>query len=345
MSIVTIIDDHDKRYKYLVDKDLPPIGKGGMGTVFRGVRVDTQNPDEKRPIAIKFLHDNIEGSEQIILREKRTANLRIEHENVVEMMGFVTMTVTVDGRQRKRYFVISELLDGVNLLNLVKGLTHDLNGQPYDYARMMLQRFRLDRPMFVTEIVEGVLHGLKAIHDAGYIHRDIDPSNVILTTDGKIKIIDFGISKNIKTVNPWDVTATQAGGGMGKPVYSSPEVLSGDLNAQNASSDLYSVGIMIYALAVGHLPYSGTQTEILKQKMTQKLPVEDIADPTLRRIARKATDNNQAKRYSTASQFLDDIGSNSSGGIAETLHHVPLLACIGIAVAVAAAVAALIILI
>lgn len=342
MSIVTITDDSDKRYKYLVDKTLPPIGKGGMGTVFRGVRIDTHNPDEKRPIAIKFLHDNIEGSEQIILREQRTANLKIEHENVLEMMGFVTMTVTVDGHPKKRYFVISELLDGVNLLNLVKGFTNDLNGQPYDYARMMLQRFRLNRTLFVTEIVENVLKGLKAIHDVGYIHRDIDPSNIILTTDGKIKIIDFGISKNIKSVNPWDVAATQAGGGMGKPVYSSPEVLSGDLNAQNASSDLYSVGIMIYALAVGHLPYSGTQTEILKQKMTHKLPVEDISDPTLRHIARKATDNNQAKRYNNASQFLADIGIRKSAGISEWLRRMPVLAWIGIAAVMAAVIVVII---
>ncbi len=314
MSIVTIVDDTDKRYHYLVDKNLPPIGKGGMGTVYRGVRVDTSNPDDKRPVAIKFLHDNIESSEQIIPRERRTANLKILHENVVEMMGFVTMTVKTGNTHRKRYFVVSELLNGVNLLNLVKGYTNDLSGKPFEFAQMMLQRFRLDRHLFVTDIVINILKGLKAIHDAGYIHRDIDPSNVMLTTDGKIKIIDFGISKKIDSGGNSDPSLTMDGTSIGKAVYTSPEVLSGQLEVQNASSDLYSVGIMIYALAVGHLPFSGTRTEIMIQKVQRPLPVDDIADKSLRRIVRKATATNQSNRYSNATQFIDDLTSNKPEG-------------------------------
>lgn len=313
MSVITIIDDNDRRYQYAVDSDLPPIGKGGMGTVYRGVRIETGNPDKKREVAIKFLHQDLDP--QVVEREKRTANVRIQSDNVVEMMDFVSMTVNTRQGPRVRYFVVSEFLNGVSLLKLVTGVTTDMDGRDFDYAKMMLQRFKIDRTQFVVDIVGEVLKGLSAIHNAGYIHRDIDPSNVMITNDGKVKIIDFGISKKIDPSAKSEPSLTQAGTGMGKAVYTSPEVLSGQLEAQNASSDLYSVGIMIYALAVGRLPYSGTATEIMVKKVTKPVPVEDIENSKLRRIVKTATENNQAKRYPTAQKFYNELtGTNTSSG-------------------------------
>ncbi len=315
MPTVTIIDDKDKRYQYVVNSDLPPIGKGGMGTVYRGVRIDTANPSQKRDVAIKFIHDGLDA--QVIERERRTANIRIQSDNVVEMMGFITMTVNTSQGLKTRYFVVSELLNGVSLLNLVKGVTTDVQGKNFDYAKMMLQRYRIDRTQFVIDIAGEVLKGLSAIHGAGYIHRDIDPSNVMLTSKGQVKIIDFGIAKKIDPSAKSEPSLTKAGSGMGKAVYTSPEVLSGQLEAQNASSDLYSVGIMIYALAVGRLPYSGTVTEIMIKKVTKPVPVEDIEDRHLRHIVKSSTDNNQAKRYGTAQHFYNELHSakTSSGSM------------------------------
>lgn len=313
MSIVTIIDDKDKRYQYIVDSEQAPIGKGGMGTVYRGVRIDTVNQSQKREVAIKFIHTGLDP--QVIERERRTANIRIQSDNVVEMMGFITMTVNSSNGPCTRYFVVSELLNGVSLLNLIKGVTADVHGRNFDYARMMLQRYRIDRTQFVVDIASEVLKGLSAIHNAGYIHRDIDPSNIMLTSDGKVKIIDFGIAKKIDPTAKSEPSLTKDGSGMGKAVYTSPEVLSGQLEAQNASSDLYSVGIMIYALAVGRLPYSGTVTEIMIKKVTKPVPVDDIEDRRLRHIVKASTDNRQAKRYSTAQQFYNELNSvNTSSG-------------------------------
>lgn len=311
MSIVTIIDDKDKRYQYIVDSDVPPIGKGGMGTVYKGVRVDSANPSQKREVAIKFIHDGL--GPQIIERERRTADIMIQNENVVEMMGFVTMTVNTSQGPRTRYFVVSELLNGVSLLNLLKGVTSDVNGKEFEFAKMMLQRFRIDRTQFVTDIANKVLNGLQAIHDAGYIHRDIDPSNVMLTSQGQVKIIDFGIAKKIDPTAKSEVSLTKAGDGMGKAVYTSPEVLSGQVEAQNATSDLYSVGIMIYALAVGRLPYSGTATEIMIKKVTKPVPIEDIENHKLRQVVKTATANDQAKRYKSAQHFMNELNSTKSG--------------------------------
>ena len=305
MATVTIVDDNDRRYRYIVDSSLPPIGKGGMGTVYRGVQLDTSNPNHRRDVAIKFLHEGLDSN--VIERERRTANIRIQSDNVVEMMGFITMTVNTANGLRARHFVVSELLNGVSLLNLLKGVTTDVSGNEFEYAKIMLQRFRIDRTQFVIDIAGKVLNGLDAIHRAGYIHRDIDPSNVMITANNEVKIIDFGIAKKIDPTAKSEPTLTNAGSGMGKAVYSSPEVLSGQLEAQNAMSDLYSVGIMIYAIAVGRLPYSGTMTEIMIKKATNPVPVADIENPTLRNIVRAVTDNNQAKRYKTASQFMNEL--------------------------------------
>lgn len=313
MSSVVIIDDNDKRFSYVVDKTLPPIGKGGMGTVFRGVRIDNQNPDEKRLIAIKFLHTDLDPN--VVARERRTADLKIIHDNVVEMMGFITMTIRKGDHVVTRYFVVSELLDGISLLNLIKGNTEDLNGKPFEFAQMMFQRFRLDRDRFVMDIALNVLRGLSEMHKCGYIHRDIDPSNIMLTVDGKIKIIDFGISKKIDSNGRTDPSLTHAGTGMGKAVYSSPEVLAGQLEAQKPSSDLYSVGIMIYAISVGHLPFSGTVTEIMIQKVNRKIPVEEIENNKIRKIVKKATYTDQSKRYKDALQFIEDLNREEGSSL------------------------------
>lgn len=313
MATVTIVDDNDKRFSYIIDKETTPIGKGGMGTVYRGVRINNSDPKDKRDVAIKFIHDGLDSN--VIERERRTANIKIKSANVVEMMGFISMTVNTAKGLRTRYFVVSELLNGVSLLNLLKGNTCDINGNDFEFAKMMLQRYRIDRTKFVIDVATQILKGLAAIHDAGYIHRDIDPSNVMITTFGEIKIIDFGIAKKIDTSSKSEPALTNAGSGMGKAVYTSPEVLAGQLEAQNAMSDLYSVGIMIYALAVGRLPYSGTITEIMIKKVSNPVPINDIENQQLRQIVKAVTDNRQANRFKTARQFiyeLDKIKTNSS---------------------------------
>lgn len=311
MSIVTIVDDNNKQYVYQVDSSLPPLGAGGMGKVYRGWRVNASNPADRREVAVKFMHENLDDN--VIERARRESSVRIVDPNVLEMIDFVTMTYQSPQGLKRRYFVVSELLNGVSLLNLVKGVTTDPSGKDFPFAKMLFQRFKLDRPAFVNTIVTGVLKGLAAMHGAGYIHRDIDPSNVMITVDGKIKIIDFGIAKNIDPNAKTDVSLTSAGSGMGKAVYSSPEVLSGDLAKQNPSSDLYSVGIMIYGLTVGTLPYSGTLTDILVSKMKQPVPVENIPDANLRHVVKRATALDQRHRFSNAAEFKTALDRESGG--------------------------------
>lgn len=339
MALVSIIDDEDKRYEYLVDSSLPPIGKGGMGTVFRGVRVDRDNPENKKDVAVKFIH---EGESAILDRERRSANIVIHSDNVVEMMGFITMTVQTAKGMLERHFVVSELLNGVSLLNLVKGVTKDINGNDFEYAKMLFQRFRIDRRQFVIDVVGQVLKGLEDIHRAGYMHRDIDPSNIMITDKGQVKIIDFGIAKKFGSGADYAEAAmkgaTQYGMGMGKVMYASPEVFMGELDKQDARADLYSVGIMIYALTVGHLPFSGTVTEITVKKATKPIPVEDIEDSHLRNVVKNSTDVEPSKRYGSAQQFHDDLVNADSPNSQGKWIAIAIVATLAVGAVIAAAV-------
>lgn len=328
MAVITIIDDVDKNYSYLVDNAQSPIGKGGMGTVYRGICVDSNNPDSRREVAIKFIHENLDND--IIERARREASISIYHENVLEMIAFVSMTVQTQNGVKTRYFVVSELVNGVSLLDLIKGKVTDIQGDEFEFAKSNLQKFRINRTKFVLDITRSVLRGLEAIHNAGYVHRDIDPSNIMLTREGKVKIIDFGITKKIDKSAKSEPNLTQAGMGMGKAVYSSPEVLSGEVEKHNASSDLYSVGIMMYALAVGVLPYSGTLTAILINKLTHPVPVENIKDKKIRSIVKKATETKQSKRYRSVSEFMSALYQEEHNDLWKIISAVAFAVIVGL---------------
>ncbi len=152
-----------------------------------------------------------------------------------------------------------------------------------------------------------VLSGMMALHDNGYIHRDIDPSNIMITSDGKIKIIDFGISKKIN--NPFQNSPhlTSAGQFMGKAAYAAPELVTGDIAHQNQTTDIYAVGIMLYQLATNLLPFEGSTHEVMEMQLHQLIPYEKVVDEHLRRIVQKATAKRQTDRYISAAEFRVDI--------------------------------------
>lgn len=95
------------------------------------------------------------------------------------------------------------------------------------------------------------------MHDKGYIHRDLDPSNIMITSDRKIKIIDYGIAKQLSTLTTQDQQLTTAGQFMGKATYASPELVVGDVVHQNETTDIYDIGIMLFQFIVGHVPLRG----------------------------------------------------------------------------------------
>lgn len=314
MAIITIQGAEEKSLGiyYEVDTSLPPIGAGGMGQVLRGVRVD-RHTGVRREAAIKFLFDDL--PESAIERTRREASVRINNENLVEMFGFIEVdTADSSGKLHKRYHVASELLKGVMLHDLMRGKTTDADGEEMAFAKELYRQYSCERMRFAVFIIRNILSGVMALHDAGYIHRDIDPSNIMITSDGKVKLIDFGICKKLDTLGTDDRHLTTAGQFMGKAAYAAPELVMGDVAHQNETTDLYAIGIMFYELLTGVVPFDGATHEVLSRQLKEDVPVKNISDKFARKIIAKATAKKQENRYASAAEFrvaVEQLSRNS----------------------------------
>lgn len=308
MHIQKLQGDAEKRegIYYEFDAESTPLGEGGMGRVFKGCRVVEQT-GARTPVAIKAMYENI--PEKLIERARREATIQLDSENLIRMYGFVE-TVTVDetnGRATSHYHVIMELLEGVTLDELLRGVATDRQGREIPFARELYAMYMQHRDRAVVRIVKCILSGLMALHDKGFIHRDIDPTNIMITRDEKIKLIDFGICKQMTTLASQDKMLTVSGAFMGKVHYAAPELVIGDVAHQNETTDIYAIGILLFQLYTGHLPFFGSNDEVLQANLHKKLPLRDIARRDLRRIVGKATQKAQAKRYASAAEFRVDL--------------------------------------
>ena len=303
MSLIFIQGKEEKNRKihYEVDPQQPSLGEGGMGQVLRGVMVNEKN-GVRQDVAIKFLFEDLPV--HAIERARREASIQIHNENLVEMFGFIEV---IDGNGTKRYHVVSELLQGVMLFDLLNGKTTDKYGNEIEFAQELYQQYQNDKFSFAVFIVKNILSGLMALHDKGYIHRDLDPSNIMITHDKKVKIIDFGIAKQLNSLNTQDQQLTSTGQFVGKAAYAAPELVLGDVRSQDKSTDIYAVGIMLYQFIVGSLPFEGTMAEIIKKQINEKLPLKNVPYKAIRRIIEKATAKKQQDRYQSASEMRVDL--------------------------------------
>lgn len=303
MSVMIIQGAAERLAKihYEIDTEEKPLGVGGMGQVFKGIRVD-EKTGVRIPVAIKFLFDDLPVN--VIERARREASIQIHNENLVEMYGFIQIDEEIaPGKVHERYHVVSELLHGVMLYDLLKGKVTDNEGSLIPFAEELYRMYQNERREFAVFIIKNMLSGIMALHDKGYVHRDIDPSNIMITSDRKVKIIDFGIAKQMSTLNTQDQLLTTAGMFMGKAAYAAPELVLGDVSHQNETTDIYAIGIMFFQLVTGNLPFEGATHEILEMQQHKKMPLQLIEDKALRKIIGKATEKEQSKRYQSAAEF------------------------------------------
>lgn len=311
---------------YEFNSDDEPLGEGGMGKVFKGRCVD-ETTGKARNVAVKFMYSDLPP--YAIEKARREAAIRFRHGNLIEMLGFIeTEERSVLGEPIRHYHVVSELLEGVTLDNLFEGKLTDQQGHFVPFAEKLYKDYRQDANHFATEFIKNILSGLMTMHDAGYIHRDIAPDNIMITKDGHIKLIDFGIAKKMNSLTTHDKHLTQAGQFVGRPEYAAPELVLGAINEQNQTTDIYAVGILLFQCIVGHVPFEGDRSDILQKQLHAPLPLKLIKHKGLRKIVQKATEKSRSKRFQSAAEFrvaLERIKTNDNDGS----YRIPIYSIIG----------------
>ena len=204
------------------------IGEGGMGVVYRGRMVD-EHTGAFREVAIKEVQTggDPESTREIVEQAYREASIQLRNDNLVEMMGYVELEDRRLGFVKKRLYVVSEFLSGVTLDHILEGRYTDYRSEEIHYAKDLAERLKKNPEQTAAYIIKHVLSAIVAMHDAGYLHRDIDPSNIMVTADGKIKLIDYGIATRLEELNKGADTPTDEGSFVGKVEYAAPELISG----------------------------------------------------------------------------------------------------------------------
>jgi len=240
------------------------LGGGGMGVVYKG-----EDLKLNRPVALKFLAQELTKSPLTLPRlerEARTASL-LNHPNIC--------TVYQIGEHEGQPFIVMEFLEGATLRDLISTSGDSLNGdkRPLPMPQML-------------DIAIQIADGLSAAHSMGIIHRDIKPANIFVTNKGKVKILDFGMAGQLKSLPGEDAAeegsspASFAGGiGLtsGYMDYKSPEQLRGEPLDQR--SDLFSVGVLFAELFCGRHPFRGKSGAETREAILQHSPMLEAALP------------------------------------------------------------------
>ncbi len=245
------------------------IGQGGMASVYAGV--DTVL---RRRVAIKILRPQFAADEEFVKRFYTEAQhaAKLSHPNIVNIYDV--------GREGETYFIVMELVDGATL------------GE-------MIEDSRLPEAVAI-DFAQQICNGLGYAHRQGLLHRDVKPANILITKDDVVKLTDFGIARAVTTQT---VTVTQPGLVMGSVYYISPEQAQG--HELHESSDLYSLGVVLFQMLTGKLPYTGeSPITVALKHVSNPVPPLEIEDgsisPALTAIVRKLMQKDPSDRFGSA---------------------------------------------
>ncbi|HEY6744787.1 MAG TPA: Stk1 family PASTA domain-containing Ser/Thr kinase [Mycobacteriales bacterium] len=265
----------DRRYR--VDA---PIARGGMSTVYSGTDLRLDRRVAVKVMAPALAHDP--AFTERFVREARTA-ARLSHPNAVAVFD-QGAEETAAGRV---VFLVMELVPGSTLREVLR------------------RRGRL-RPDEAISVLEPVLAALAAAHRAGLVHRDVKPENVLLSTDGTVKVVDFGLARAVAAPS----TSTQTGVVLGTVAYVSPEQVA--RGTSDARTDVYSAGILLFELLTGAPPYGGDSAlAVAYRHVHDDVPapstrVPGIA-PALDELVLRATRREPGGRPADAGAFLAEL--------------------------------------
>ena len=251
------------------------IGEGGMANVY--LAYDTIL---NREVAVKVLRGDLADDEKFVRRFQREAIAAssLSHPNIVEMYDV--------GEDNGKYFIVMEYVDGITLKSLIK-----------KRGCMSLVE--------TIDIMLQLTSGIACAHDSYIIHRDIKPQNVLILDDGTAKITDFGIAMALNSNE-----LTQTNSIMGSVHYLPPEQANG--KGSTIKSDIYSLGILMYEMLVGKVPFKGDNAvEIAMKQLTEPIPsvrkINENIPQSIENIILKATAKNPKNRYDSVNEMHEEL--------------------------------------
>lgn len=257
------------------------IGGGGMAEVYKA-KCKLLN----RFVAVKILRDQFINDEEVMSKFKREAQsaASLSHPNIVNVYDV--------GAQGDINYIVMEYIDGKTLKDLIKEKGYIETDE-------------------VVRITTDIAEALKAAHLNGIVHRDIKPHNIMMTKDNRVKVTDFGIARAATSS-----TITNTGSILGSAHYISPEQARGGF--VDMKSDIYSLGVVMYEMATGQLPYNGDSPITVAIKHIQEEPknpseVQPLVSKELEKIIKKCMMKDQNMRYANTAELLQDLKRFSSG--------------------------------
>ncbi|MET8293876.1 protein kinase [Streptomyces sp. NPDC005180] len=275
------------------------LGEGGMASVYLAY-----DSALDRQVAIKTLHSELgrEASFRERFRREAQAVAKLSHTNIVSVFDTGEGTVTFGaggGDEAVMPYIVMEYVEGQPLGSVLDADVRQYGAMPADKA---------------LKVTADVLAALETSHEMGLVHRDIKPGNVMMTKRGIVKVMDFGIARAMQS----GVTSmTQTGMVVGTPQYLSPEQALG--RAVDARSDLYSVGIMLFQLLTGRIPFEADSPLAIAYAHVQEEPVAPSSinraiTPAMDALVARALKKNPNERFPTAAAMRDEITRVMSAG-------------------------------
>jgi len=260
--------------------------RSGMASIFRAT--DLRNGET---VAIKIPHAEMESDPVFVDRFQREQEIgrKLDHPGV--------MKVLTDGERRTQYMVM-EWVEGHLLRQL-------LNEQ----GKLLPER--------AVRITIAVAEALEYIHARGVVHRDLKPENIMIDADDHIKLIDFGIAANVGSRR---LTFSKLSHAMGTPDYISPEQVKGKRG--DARSDIYALGVMLYEMLTGRVPFSGANAFVIMNERLSRNPpppreINSEISPQLQEIIYRAMERDPNSRYPKAHEFAWDLQHQDQVGVDE----------------------------